>query len=51
MTEDDYVKFNTTYGDMNKGQPLSQTLLRSIYRSILEDQLLIVDDVQNRLDF
>lgn len=44
-------KFNTTYGDMNKGRPLSDKLLRSIYQSILDDQLLIVDDVQNQLIF
>ena len=51
MTIDDYIKFNTTYGDMNKGRPLSDKLLRSIYQSILDDQLLIVDDVQNQLIF
>lgn len=47
MTIEDYIKFNTNYGDMNKGKPLSEKLLRSIYYSILDDQLLIVDDVYN----
>lgn len=45
MTLSDYIKFNTNYGDMNKGQPLKQELLESIYKSIQQDQLLIVDDV------
>ena len=45
MSLEDYIKFNTNYGDMNKGRPLSKELLCHIYRSIQEDQLLIVDDV------
>ena len=46
MTLSDYIKFNTNYGDMNKGQPLKKDLLESIYNSIQQDQLLIVDDVR-----
>ena len=46
MTLDDYIKFNTTYGEMNRDCPLPAALLTSIYRSILAEQLLIVDDVR-----
>lgn len=45
MSLEDYIKFNTNYGDMNKGRPLSKELLCHIYHSIQDDQLLIVDDV------
>ena len=45
MTLEDYVRFNTTYGEMNRDSPLPASLLTSIYRSILAEQLLIVDDV------
>lgn len=45
MTLSDYIKFNTNYGDMNQGKPLKRELLESIYYSIQQEQLLIVDDV------
>lgn len=46
MTLSDYIKFNTNYGDMNQGKPLKRELLESIYYSIQQEQLLIVDDVK-----
>ena len=49
MTLNDYIKFNTNYGDMNKGIPLKRTFLEMIYRSIQQEQLLIVDDVYDSL--
>ena len=45
MTLNDYIKFNTNYGEMNQGRPLKRELLEAIYHSIQEEQLLIVDDV------
>ena len=51
MTLEDYVRFNTTYGEMNRDSPLPASLLTSIYRSILAEQLLIVDDVLFSLKF
>lgn len=45
MTLDDFIRFNRSYGEMNKGHLLPVSLLTDIYNSIAEEQLLIVDDV------
>ena len=47
MTLDEYIKFNSMYGSVKQDRPLSKQLLQSIYYSILNDELLIVDDVRD----
>ena len=49
MTLAEYIKFNSMYGSVKQDRPLSRGLLQSIYFSILNDELLIVDDVWNEL--
>ena len=48
MSLEDYIKYNTVYGDMNKNKPLKRELLEGIYQSIQKEQLLVVDDVRSK---
>ena len=48
MSLEDYIKYNTVYGDMNKNRPLKRELLEGIYESIQKEQLLVVDDVRSK---
>ena len=47
MTLAEYIKFNSMYGSVKQDRLLSKKLLQSIYFSILNDELLIVDDVRD----